>query len=191
VTGLRSGFHPGEELIVTELFKVRASGPLALHVEGFCAALVQMGYTSRTARDHGYVLVHLSRWLAAERLQSAELTSPVVERFLEARRRVGYRRWRTVRSLRPLLAYLREVATVPAWCPDVAESPVDRLLESYGRYLRVERRLAPSTVRSHEDVARRFLSGHAEADRLDLDGLTAAEVTASCWRRPGCAASGR
>jgi integrase/recombinase XerD len=60
----------------------------------------------------------------------------------------------------------------------VAESPVDRLLDSYRRYLRVERRLAPSTVRGHGDVARRFLSGHAEGDRLDLDGLTAAEVTA-------------
>ena len=163
---------------MTELFKVRASGPLASHVEGFCAALVRMGYTPRTARDHGYVLVHLSRWLAAERLQPSELTSPVVERFLEARRRAGYRRWRTVRSLRPLLAYLREVAGVPAWRPVVAESPVDRLLDSYGRYLRVERRLAPSTVRSHEDVARRFLSRNAEGDRLDLDGLTAAEVTA-------------
>ena len=163
---------------MTELFKVRASGPLASHVEGFCAALVRMGYTPRTARDHGYVLVHLSRWLAAGRLQPAELTAPVVERFLGARRRAGYRRWRSVKSLRPLLTYLREVAGVPAWRPDVAESPVDRLLDSYGRYLRVERRLAPSTVRSHEDVARRFLSRHAEGDRLDLEGLTAAEVTA-------------
>jgi site-specific recombinase XerD len=137
-----------------------------------------MGYTPRTARDHGYVLVHLSRWLAAERLQPSELTSSVVERFLGARRRAGYRRWRTVRSLRPLLTYLRAVAGVPAWRPNVTKSPVDRLLDSYRRYLRVERRLAPSTVRSHEDVAGRFLSRHAEGDRLDLDGLTAAEVTA-------------
>ena len=131
---------------MTELFKVRATGPLASHVEGFCAALVRMGYTPRTARDHGYVLVHLSRWLAAERLQPSELTSSVVERFLGARRRAGYRRWRSARSLRPLLAYLGEVAGVPAWRPNVAEGPVDRLLDSYGRYLRVERRLAPSTA---------------------------------------------
>jgi site-specific recombinase XerC len=55
---------------------------------------------------------------------------------------------------------------------------VDRLLDSYRRYLRVERRLAPTTVRSHEDVARRFLSRHAVGDRLDLDDLAAAEVTA-------------
>ena len=163
---------------MTELLKVRASGPLASHVEGFCAALIRMGYTPRTARDHGYVLVHLSRWLAAERLQPSELTSSVVERFLGARRRAGYRRWRSARSLRPLLAYLGEVAGVPAWRPLAVEGPVDRLLDSYGRYLRVERRLAPSTVRSHEDVARRLLSRNAEGDRLDLDGLTAAEVTA-------------
>jgi integrase/recombinase XerD len=163
---------------VTELFKVRATGPLASHVEGFCAALVGLGYAPGTARGHGYVLVHVSRWLAAERLQPSELTSPVIERFLRARRRAGYRRWRSVKSLRPLLTYLREVAGVPAWRPDVAESPVDRLLDSYRRHLRVERRLAPSTVRGHEDVARRFLSGHVQGDRLDLDGLTAAEVTA-------------
>jgi integrase/recombinase XerD len=163
---------------VTELFKVRATGPLASHVEGFCAALVGLGYAPGTARGHGYVLVHVSRWLAAERLQPSELTSPVIERFLRARRRAGYRRWRSVKSLRPLLTYLRGVAGVPAWRPDVAESPVDRLLDSYRRHLRVERRLAPSTVRGHEDVARRFLSGHVQGDRLDLDGLTAAEVTA-------------
>ena len=137
-----------------------------------------MGYTPRTARDHGYVLVHLSRWMVAERLEPAELTSSVVERFLGARRRAGYRRWSSVRSLRPLLAYLREVAGVPACQAPAVEGPVDRLLDSYRRYLRVERRLAPSTVRSHEDVARRFLSRHAEGDRLDLDGLAAVEVTA-------------
>jgi hypothetical protein len=95
---------------MTELFKVRATGPLASHVEGFCATLVRLGYAPRTARDHGYVLVHLSRWLADERLEPSELASPVVERFLPARRRAGYRRWCSVRSVRPLLGYLREAA---------------------------------------------------------------------------------
>jgi len=176
---------------MTELLKVRASGPLASHVEGFCAELVRLGYTPRTARGHGYVLVQLSGWLAAEGLDPLELTSPVVERFLGARRRAGYRRWRSVRSLGPLLTFLREVAGVPAWRPEVAEGPVDGLLDSYRRYLRIERRLAPSTVRSHEDVARRFLSRHAEDDRLDLDALASADVTAFVLAdRPAVAANG-
>jgi integrase/recombinase XerD len=178
VTGFALGSNPREELIMGELGGVRVTGPLASHVEGFCAALVRVGYAPSTAREHGAVLVHLSRWLAAERLESSQLTAPVVERFLDARRRTGYRRWRSVRSLRPLLEYLREVADVPASAPPAAEGPVDRLLDAYRRYLRVERRLAPTTVRIHEDVARRFLLPHADDDRLDLDGLGPAQVRA-------------
>jgi hypothetical protein len=59
---------------MTGLFKVAATGPLAAHVEGFCAALVQLGYVPRTARDHGYVLAHLSRWLESEGLALSEFT---------------------------------------------------------------------------------------------------------------------
>ena len=65
-----------------ELFTVAVTGPLAGHVERFCAALVGVGYTPGTARAHGYVLVHLSRWLLAERLEPAELTPAVVGRFV-------------------------------------------------------------------------------------------------------------
>ena len=39
---------------MTELSKVRATGPLAVHLEGFCAALLRVGYTPGSAQDHGY-----------------------------------------------------------------------------------------------------------------------------------------
>lgn len=163
---------------MTGLFKVAASGPLAAHVEGFCAALVQLGYAPRTARDHGYVLVHLSRWLESEGLAASEVTPLVVDRFVDVRRCDGYRRWLSARSLRPLLDYLREVGVVPDARPPVVVGPVDGLLDAYRRYLRAERRLAPVTVGIHEDIARRFLSQHAKGDRLGLEGLGSADVTA-------------
>lgn len=163
---------------MTELSKVRATGPLAVHVEGFCAALVRLGYTPRTARDHGCVLAHLSRWLVAERLEPCELTPPVVDRFVLMRRRAGCRRWLSPGSLRPLLDYLRAVGAAPAWRPPVADGPVEKLLGAYRRWLLVERRLAPATVRINEDVARRFLSRRVTGDVLDLDSLASADVTA-------------
>jgi len=46
--------------------KAEAAGPLAVHVDGFRAELVGLGYSPRAARDHGYVLAQLSRWLVAE-----------------------------------------------------------------------------------------------------------------------------
>ena len=162
---------------MTELSKVRATGPLAVHVEGFCAALLRVGYTPGSAQDHGYLLAHLSRWLAAEQLEPSELTPPVLDRFVRERRRAGYRRWLSTRSVCPLLDYLREVGAAPAWQPRVADGPADELLGAYRRYLLVERRLALGTVGLHEDVARRFLSRRVAGDALDLAGLAAADVT--------------
>lgn len=88
---------------MTELSKARATGPLTAHVEGFCAELVGRGCTPRTAGDRGYGPAHLSRLLEAEHLEPSELTPPVVDRFLCARRRGGYRRWPSTGSVRPLL----------------------------------------------------------------------------------------
>jgi len=47
--------------------------------------------------------------------ERSELTVPVVDRFLGSRRRAGYRRWLSTRSLGPLLDCLREVGVAPAW----------------------------------------------------------------------------
>ncbi len=163
---------------MVELSMVRVTGPLAGHAEGFRAEMIRRGYTPRTARDNVYVLAHLSRWLGAEHVEPSELTPLVVERFLRARRRAGYRRWLTSRSLRALLCYLREVGVVPVWQPPAADGPVEELLDAYRRYLRVERRLAPNTVRINEEVARRFLSQRVAGDALDLDGLLSSDVTA-------------
>ncbi len=94
--------------------KARVAGPLAVHVEGFRAALAGLGYSPRTARDHGYVLAQLSRWVAVEGIDPRQLTEPVLDRFVQARRLKGYRRWRSRRSLRLLVSYLRQAGAIPA-----------------------------------------------------------------------------
>lgn len=163
---------------MAERYPARVTGPLAAHAEGFRGRLADLGYTQRTARDHVYVLVHLSRWLSEEGLEPAELTALALERFVAARRAAGYRRWRSVRSLRPLLDHLRLAQVVPPAEPTVAWTPLDDLLDAYRRYLRVERRLAERTVDLKVGVAGRFLSGRAaRGDGLDLEGLEASDVT--------------
>jgi integrase/recombinase XerD len=157
---------------------VRVTGPLAPFAGGFRAELLRQGYTPRSARDHVYVLAHLSRWLLAQGLEPGSLTEAAVARFLAARRAAGYRRWLSVRSLRALLGYLREAGALPAWLSRVVDGPVEDLLGSYRRYLVCERRLAPSTVRGHEEVARRFLSRRVTGGTLDLDGLASSDVSA-------------
>jgi integrase/recombinase XerD len=160
-----------------ELLEIGLPGPLAVHVAGFRGALAGLGYSPRTARDHGYVLAQLSRWLAAEQLSAQQLTEPVLERFAEARRRKGYRRWRSRRSLRLLVDYLRQEGVIPAAAEPAPDDPLQVLLDGYRRYLVAERRLAPCTVRTRGDIARRFLAPRVTEAGLDLGSLAAADVT--------------
>jgi len=94
-------------------YPVRVSGPLAPLVHTFRAELVRRGFTPRSAQDNAYVLAHLSRWLGHEGLAAVELTTERLNGFAEARRAAGYQRWRTVRSLRLMLGYLRELGAIP------------------------------------------------------------------------------
>ena len=161
---------------MSELSGPGGAGLLAAHVQGFRAELTGLGYSPRTARDHGYVLAQLSRWVAAERISPDQLTEPVLARFTDLRRREGYRRWRSRRSLHLMVDYLRRAKVIP---PDRQE-PADRLevlLGAYRRYLVTERGLAPSTVAARMGVARRFLEPHVTPGGIGLQALAAADVT--------------
>ena len=162
---------------MSELPEAGMSGPLAVHVEGFRGELAGLGYSPRTARDHGNVLAQLSCWLVAEQLSPLQLTEPVLDRFVAARRRKGYRRWRSRRSLRLLVAYLRQAGAIPGAGQLAPDGPLEMLLDGYRGYLVAERRLAASTVRARVDVARQFLAPRVTGGRLDLGTLAAPDVT--------------
>ena len=162
---------------MNEHTRVRVRGPLAPHADGLCADLVAQGYTALSAANQMRLMAHVSRWLHSRRLRPQELTPQRVEQFLRARRRAGYTAWLSERGLAPLLGHLRRIQILPAPCPPVAHTALDRLLERYDNYLLHERGLVTTTVRSRQVVARRFLSACLPCDRLELDRLTAADVT--------------
>ena len=161
---------------MSELLESGVAGPLAVHVDGFRAELAGLGFSPRTVRDHGYVLAQLSRWVAAEGISPGQLTEPVLARFADARRRKGYRRWRSRRSLRLLVEYLRLAGAIPPGGLE-PDDPLGMLLDGYRRYLVAERLLAPSTVGARMDAARRFLGPRVTSSGLDLESLAAADVT--------------
>jgi integrase/recombinase XerD len=158
-------------------YPARVSGPLAAEVHEFRAELVRAGYTARTGQDNAYVMACLSRWLEAEGLTPSELTADRLEQFARARREEGYRRWRTVRSLRLLLRHLRGKGLVPAGEQPDAGDPAGRILDAFGRYLRTERQLAERTVPLRVHLVRPFLASLAGPDRtVRLDQVSPAAV---------------
>jgi len=158
-------------------YPVKVSGPLAGLVHEFRLELIGRGFAPRMAQDHAYVLAHLSRWLERESLAAAELGPEQIAAFVMARRAQGYQRWRTTRSLGPMMDWLRGLGVVPAEEPPTA-GPVDEVLARYGRWLRVERRLVEQTVQLRLHWASEFLIAQIDERRLELERIGPDAVTA-------------
>lgn len=158
-------------------YPVNVSGPLAGLVHEFRLELIRRGFAERTADGHAYVLAHLSRWLEQEGAVPTELGVDRIAAFVAARRAGGCRRWRTVRSLQPMLGYLRGLGLVPAGEAH-SVGPIDAVLERYRRWLERERRLGEQTVSLRMDWAVKFLSTQVEGGRLELDRIGPQAVTA-------------
>jgi site-specific recombinase XerD len=123
-------------------------------------------------------MAHLSGWLEDHGLDCSELSASVVEAFVLDRRGAGHRDARSVRSLQPVLEYLREDAGIPQPARRPPTDPVEAVLVDYGRYLTRERGVVAATVRRSTDLVRPFLCAQRVGDSLDLTALTAAEITA-------------
>lgn len=168
--------------------RVRVAGQLERYAPGFVEELVGAGYARDSAAFQLRLMAHVSRWLGGEGLASEDFSSAQVERFLSARRAVGYRSFLSPKGLAPLLGYLRAVGVVPP-ADEPAPSAVEALLERYRVFLLGERGVTAGTARGYVDGVRPFLEGRLDPrGRLDLQALTPADVLglvlAECRQRP-------
>lgn len=147
---------------------VRLSGPLAPHAAGFHASLIDAGYTPLSALNQMRLAAHLSRWLEAAQLVTADLSGERVDQFLAARRQAGFTWPGTRRALAPLLSFLATHDALPESEPPPTPSAAEVLLASFERYLLDERGLASSTAGAYRLRAARFLVSSAPQSLGDL-----------------------
>jgi site-specific recombinase XerD len=155
-------------------------------VEGYRAWLLAAGYTPQTVRMMLKDLGRLGRWMDVEEVEIGTVDVASIESFLAGWRAAGGRRVPSVRALRSLLSYLREVGVMIAEVPP-ALSPVEGLVAEYREWLVGDRGLAAMTVLRYETLARRFLTARVSpTDELgvsDLDGAVVARfLLGECGR---------
>lgn len=151
-------------------------GPLEPHVAGFAEQLIRQGYSRASAEQHVCFVAHLDRWMQGAGVGLGSLSGQVLDRYLDERRAAGYREYRSVKALRPLLDYLLPLGVLPV-PREVPLGPVEELLADFRGWLLRERGLTEGTVRGYVDCVRPFVAGRVRGDVLDLAGVTAADVT--------------
>jgi site-specific recombinase XerD len=161
---------------------VRISGPLAEHVDGFCAELAVQGYTRDSASIQLQLMAHVSRWLEAEGFVAEDLSPTRCGEFLRARRAAGYRDLLSPRALVPLTGFLATAGVVSSLAGACGPAESD-LLRNYRHHLVVDRGLAPSTVAFYTKVAGECLAEWDMPGAREVGALTAGDVKALVLRR--------
>jgi integrase/recombinase XerD len=149
------------------------AGPLSEYAAGFRAFLADQGYVRSTIEEHAFLMGHLSRWLVEQQLDAAALSGEAIDQF-RAVRRESYSHLSGRRAMDQLLGYLRRVGVVPM--PDALDSPAQRLVSEYCRYLSSERGLVEGSIVLRVRTARLFLGVLPEPLESSLMALTPADV---------------
>ena len=168
---------------------VRCSGPLTPFVDGIAGELCRLGYARDTMRTQLRLWAQLSRWLDGEGLPPGRLTDVIIDRFLEVRRRTHTALY-SPKALMPGLEYLRTLGVVPEGPQPSASTPVEVVLARFREYLRVERGVLESTAEAYARRVRPFLEDRVRGGALELETLSARDVSAfAAARLPGMAPS--
>ncbi len=157
--------------------RVRVTGPLEPFAPGFAEELRQLGYKRVPVALQLQLMAHASRWLEVEGIAAQALTAEVVKRLMVERRAAGSTNYVTARAMAPLLTYLRGVGVVPLDSLPAPSTAVEVLLAHFGEYLGLQRGLTARTVVGYVHAVRPFLAGLDDDGELDLQGLTAGQVT--------------
>lgn len=136
--------------------RVRMSGPLTRHAEGFAAELTAHGYTDLSLANQLRLMADFSRWLHASKTRVEAIDRGTVARFV-AKRRHTHTQFITVRALTPLLRYLQAVDAIALSDPE--RRPHGALLREYERYLVEEKAVLPTRRELCLAVAAEFLGG--------------------------------
>lgn len=163
--------------MMNNYWRARVCGPLAPYADGLRTELTALAYAPSTVTSHLGLWAQLDRWLVDRGLDASELTAVRIEEFL-AERGQTHRYLYTIKALTPGLEFLRRIGAVPVAGKVAEESPVEVIERQFRNYLLVERGLAGVSVETYVVRARPFLADRARRGRLDLESLTAADVSA-------------
>ena len=122
-------------------------------------------------------MAQLSRWMDEGGPEMAGLSVSVIDDFVAWRTARGFVRPVSRQRFSLLADYLIDVGVLSEGGAAVAETSAEALIDRYRRYLFGQRGFEADSVRVYIDVARLFLAWLVTDGVVDLEEVTAGEVT--------------
>lgn len=154
----------------------RKPGRMGPYVSGFRTRLTELGYSPETIREMLKVVGTLGRWMERRDIAPSDLGSSAFAEFIDDCRQRGMRRVPTIRSLDPLLGFLRGQGVVGE--QPSPSSAMEMLFADYRAWLVADRGLSEATIIRYEKLARRFLEQHGADGGIDVASLDGKRIVA-------------
>ena len=154
----------------------RKPGRMGPYVSGFRTRLTELGYSPETIREMLKVVGTLGRWMERRDIAPSDLGSSAFAEFIDDCRQRGMRRVPTIRSLDPLLGFLRGQGVVGE--QPSPSSAMEMLFADYPAWLVADRGLSEATIIRYEKLARRFLEQHGADGGIDVASLDGKRIVA-------------
>jgi integrase/recombinase XerD len=162
---------------------------LAAHLDGFAALLGDQGYAPATIRQKDDLLEDFCRWVEEQGVPLNVLGRDHAGQFLAERH--GRVRRGDAWTIRQLIEYLRDVGCIPTPVQIVDPTAEGELINTFGKFLRSERGLAPATLANYLPIVRDFLDEQFGGRRLDFDDLRVVDIHRFIVRRARTGSPGR
>jgi site-specific recombinase XerD len=159
--------------------KAICQGPVTAEIEFYAQRLTDQGYAVQTGRVQLRLLGHFNRWLERHKISAQQLDASTVERF------GAFRQRRFKRRRDDPVALYRLLNIVHPQQPETTPGPTAQqvVLQQFRLYLERERGLSAATVVNYTPIIRDFLSDRFQTGDIDLQTVSASDITGFVQRQ--------
>lgn len=151
--------------------------PLDPHLPAFTFSLQAQGYSAASLRSKIQVICNFNRWLGSRALKVCDLDERVINLFFEEHPRAGYVRRGDHSSLCSLLEWLRDANQIRPLLPQVEDCKPYSIESEFTIYLKEERGLSQTTLRSYMPVIHSFLSRYSASGTIQFSEIHILDIT--------------
>ena len=138
----------------TQLFSSRTllqhydAGPLLPYLNEFADALLGQGYATYTTRRKLRDISELGQWLRKRHILINELNEFCINKFVRYRKKRNPSRRNVQSTFKQFINFLRDNGVLSAFTPKIKDSEIQRIENSFAKYLRQERGLKQATLKN-------------------------------------------
>lgn len=168
----------------TQLFSNRTlsqhydAGPLLPHLNEFADVLLGQGYANYTTKRKLRDISELGQWLQKRHIPIDELSEFCINRFVRYRKKRNPSRRNVQSTFKQFIIFLCDNGMLSALTPEVKDSEIQRIENSFAKYLQQERGLNQATLKNYLPTVRRLLTDRFGDRKIIFNELRPRDVSA-------------